>query len=121
MAKKTIMIVDDDIGDLELIETIFKEKYEVIKAQNGPEALEKLKTTKPDLMLIDFFMPEMNGKELLEKIRKNSNLKNIKIVFLTIKRASKAELEELKTKGVLCYIAKPFDVKDLIRKIEKII
>lgn len=119
---KTIMVVDDENTVLAFVGELLKSAgYKVIPVMTGEDALEKLKTTKPDLIIIDFFMPEMNGKELLEKIRKNSNLKNIKIVFLTIKRASKAELEELKTKGVLCYIAKPFDVKDLIRKIEKII
>jgi len=118
---KTIMVVDDDIGDLELVETILKPKYNVIKAGNGKECLEKLKTTKPDLMLIDFFMPEMTGRELLDLIKADENLREIKIMFLTIKRFTQKEMDELKEIGVLDYIPKPFDVKDFIKRIEAVI
>ena len=122
MTKKTILIVDDEIAMLNLLEDVLKARgYRVIKAQSGPKALKILKKTRPDLIILDFFMPGMTGGDVCEKLRADDKLKNLKVIFLTVARFSKPGLEKLNEMDVSDYITKPFDNVDLIRRIEKII
>jgi len=122
MVKKTIMVVDDEPNILKLLEDLLKQEgYNVVKAENAIKALAKLKKTKVDLVLIDYFMPKMTGVELLEKIRRDDKLKNLKCVFVTagvFKEIGKKWIEKL---NALDYIRKPFDNKDLVKRIKKAI
>ncbi|MEM5812698.1 MAG: response regulator, partial [Candidatus Aenigmatarchaeota archaeon] len=118
MPKKKIMIVDDEESLVELVRAIFgQEGFEVISAYSGAECLEKLKTEKPDLILMDMMMPGMSGRETTEKIRKNPKTKDLKIVFLTVARFSEVGKDSLKGLNVLDYITKPFDNKDLVKRV----
>lgn len=120
MPKKKIMIVDDEESLVELVRAIFgQEGFEVISAYSGAECLEKLKTEKPDLILMDMMMPGMSGRETTEKIRKNPKTKDLKIVFLTVARFSEVGKDSLKGLNVLDYITKPFDNKDLVKRVKK--
>lgn len=122
MPKKTIIVVDDEQPICKVVEDILKpEGYNVVSAYSGDEALEKLKKVKPDLILIDFFMPRMSGRELCEKIRADSKLKNLKVAFLTAATFSGSGMKELERMNVLDYIKKPFEYKDLIQRVKKII
>jgi CheY-like chemotaxis protein len=122
MPKKTIMIVDDEAPILKVVEDILKpEGYKVVLAISGQEALDKLKKVKPDLILIDFFMPAMSGRELCEKIRADSKLKNIKVAFITAASFSASGMKELDKMNVLDYIKKPFEYKDLIKRVKKMV
>jgi len=122
MIKKKVFVVDDDapIGKL-VVDLLTPEGYEVITAMSGEEALEKLKQSKPDMVLIDFFMPGMSGRELSEKIREDSELKDLKLAFITAASFSTSGEKELENLNVLDYIKKPFDNKDLIARIKKIV
>jgi two-component system alkaline phosphatase synthesis response regulator PhoP len=122
MAKKKIMIVDDEESLIELVTAVMENVgYEVIPAMNGDEALEKLKIEKPDLILLDMMMPGMSGREVCDKIRKDPKTKDLKIAFLTVAKFSETGKDVLKKMGVLDYITKPFDNKDLIRRVKKLI
>jgi len=122
MPKKIVMIVDDEQPICKVIEDILQpEGYKVISAISGQDALAKLKKTKPDLILIDFFMPKLSGRELCEKIRADAKLKNLKAAFLTAASLSPSGMKELKSLNVLDYIKKPFDYQDLIKRVKKII
>ena len=122
MPKKTILAVDDEADILKLIEDILQpEGYTVVKAQSGDDAMKTLKKIKPDLVLLDFFMPKMSGREVCEKIRADNKLKSIKVAFLTIAKLSKVGFEELNRMNVLDFIQKPFDNEDLIKRVKKII
>jgi len=122
MAKKTIMIVDDEPPINKVVEDILEpEGYKVVSAISGPEALDMLKKVKPHLILIDFFMPGMSGRELCEKIRADSKLKDIKVVFITAATFSASGRDELEKMNVLDTIAKPFEYKDLIQRVKKIV
>ena len=71
MGKKKILVVDDEPDFLEIITTrLTANDYEVVTASNGDEALDRIKTAKPDVVLLDILMPGMNGLEVLRKIRK---------------------------------------------------
>jgi len=120
MHKKKIMSVDDEKDFQEFIKILLeKEGYSVILAKNAKEALSKLKKTKPDLMLIDLMMPEMSGIELCEKIRANSKLKNLKVIFLTVLSASETSNKDIQRLNILDYITKPVESDDLLQKIKK--
>ena len=122
MPKKIIIIVDDEENILKLLEDILRpEGYKVLKAQSGADALKILSKTKPDLILLDHFMPLMTGRDLCEKIRADNRLKDLKVIFLTVARFSKAGIENLKFMNVLDYIQKPFDQRDLINRVKKVI
>ena len=120
--KKTIMIVDDEQLINKVVEDILEpEGYNVVSALNGPEALDKLKKVKPHLILIDFFMPGMSGRELCKKIREDSKLKNIKVAFITAATFSASGKDELAKMNVLDTIYKPFGYKDLIQRVKKMV
>jgi len=122
LAKKTVMIVDDEPLINKVVEDILEpEGYNVVVAISGQEALNKLKKVKTDLILIDFFMPGMSGRELCEKIRSDSKLKNIKVAFLTAATFTESGIKELHNMDVLDYIQKPFEYKDLIQRVKKMI
>ncbi|MEF8879232.1 MAG: response regulator [Candidatus Thermoplasmatota archaeon] len=121
---KTVMVVDDQEDTIEMVETLLTSQgYDVETASNGIEALEKLESgdIKPDLILMDMFMPEMSGREVCEKIRDNKDLEDIKIAFFTVASFSEKGKEMLKDLDVSDYITKPFESRDLVRRIQKII
>ncbi len=81
---KRIMIIDDDEDMLLMTERwLIKSGYEVLKASSGQTALKMISLDKPDLILLDYAMPEMNGPEVLEKIRSNDETKNIPVIYRT--------------------------------------
>ncbi len=121
MAKK-IMIVDDEESLIELVTAVLEQEgYEIITAMNGEEALEKLRTEKPDLILLDMMMPGMSGREICEKIRGDPKTKDLKIAFLTVAKFSEAGKGVLEKMNVLDYITKPFENQDLIRRVKKMV
>ena len=121
MAKK-IMVVDDESSLLELVSALMEQEgYEVITAISGQECLEKLKTVKPDLILLDMMMPGMSGREVCEKIRGDPKTKDLKIAFLTVAKFSETGKETLTKMKVLDYITKPFENEDLTRRVKKML
>ena len=121
MAKK-IMMVDDEESIRMLVSAVLqREGYEIILAVDGSDCIDKLRTTKPDLVLLDMMMPNMSGREVLEAIRADKNLKSQKVAFLTVARFSEAGINTLKKLNALDYITKPFDNADLIKRVKKII
>lgn len=123
MSKK-IMIVDDKKDTVEMVEALLTAKgYNVESANNGKDALEQLKNfdEKPDLILLDMFMPEMSGREVCEKIRSDDALKDLKIAFFTVASFSDKGKETLESLNVSDYITKPFESQDLLRRIQKIV
>jgi CheY-like chemotaxis protein len=116
-----ILVIDDDEIFLSLIEEILTEKYEVIKATSGKEALEHLlKGAVPDLIMLDIIMPEMDGWETFNKIKGISLLKDVPIVFMTsLEEADSAKhANEL---GAADFLKKPFKREELLNRIETLL
>lgn len=115
---KKIMIVDDEKNVCTLVKSLLeREGYDARTALSGKEALTKLRAEKVDLVLIDFYMSEMDGKQLCEKIRADPGLKDLKLALLTVAEFGKeVGHAEMKTLRILDYIHKPFDNLDLIAK-----
>ena len=82
MEEKRILVVDDDQNMLQLLYTFLRDSYRVTTVTNGQEALDAIRQEMPDLMLLDYLMPGMTGKETLEIIRKDEELKDLPVFFL---------------------------------------
>lgn len=119
---KRIMVVDDEPDVCEVIKTVLEaEGFEALTTLSGSECLEKLREEKVDLFLIDFFMPIMSGRMLLERIRRDSDLKGLKAAFLTAARFGDVGMEKLRELKALDYIQKPFDNEDLVRRVKRMV
>ena len=119
---KKILIVDDEPHIVELQKAILEtEGFSVDAAENGQKALDKLKNSKPDLVILDMMMPGMSGREVCEQIRKNPKTKKLKVVFVTVARFSEAGRSTLESLNVLDYVTKPFDNKQFVNRIKQAI
>lgn len=113
-----ILAVDDEEENLIMVEYTLQEKYEVIPVKSGEMALKYLNSNIPDLILLDIWMPGMNGLEVYKKINENPELKNIPVIFLT--SATDAETEEkCFDMGAFDFISKPFTPSIVLRRIDR--
>ena len=117
MSKKHILIVDDDPDILDVLRlTLPEEEYDVVEAHDGQEALEKAYARPPDLIIIDYIMPKLNGKEVTQKLKKDILLRHMPIIMLTGKGDVKDKVEGLDA-GADDYIVKPFEPEELLARI----
>lgn len=119
MPNKTILIADDERDMVETISLKLKaEGFDIITAYNGIQALESAKTKKPDLILLDIVMPELNGYQVCRELKKNNTFKQIPIIMLTAK-AQESDKFWGKETGADEYLTKPFEFSILINTIKK--
>lgn len=116
-SKKTIMLVDDEESILFSLQRILElsGNYEIITAQNGREALLKIRRLPPDLIISDVHMPEMDGLELCKKIREKEITRAIPFIFLTAVKDSMVQGLKI---GADDFIKKPFSLDEVLAKIE---
>ncbi len=116
-----ILIVDDeaDIRDVLRI-TLEAENYEVIEAKNGEESLKMIQTKSPNLVLLDYKMPKMDGREVCKKIKKDILLRHLPIIMVTGKGEISDKIDGIDA-GADDYIVKPFEPKELLARIRMII
>lgn len=105
--KPVLLVVDDNEEILEFIEDELNEKYTVIKALNGQEAVDKLKQEVVQLVISDIMMPVIDGYELCKIIKTNFEYSHIPVILLTAKNTLQSKIEGLET-GADAYIEKPF-------------
>ena len=116
-----ILVVDDEKDIQEFIEyNLKKEGYDVFLANNGIEAIEEAKRIKPDLILMDVMMPQMDGIQACQQIKSNPSLNKIFIVFLTARAEEYSELAGFDA-GADDYIAKPIKPKLLLTRLSAIL
>lgn len=116
-----ILLVDDEPDIIEILAyNLSNEGYQIETAINGRDALEKANDWKPHLVLLDVMMPEMDGIETCEQLRKNSSLSNLVIVFLTARSEDYSQVAGLEA-GADDYITKPIKPKVLTSKIKAIL
>ncbi|EAW38712.1 response regulator [Lyngbya sp. PCC 8106] len=116
-----ILIVDDEPANLILLEELLKsEGYEILLAASGIEALQLAKTTSPDLVLLDVMMPEMDGFEVCDSLRKDEQLKVTPVIFLTSLDDEQSQIKGLELMGD-DYITKPFNSRLLLAKVSSLL
>ena len=115
MAK--ILLVDDEVDILEFLKyNLEQDNFEVLVSSTGKDALKKI-SQNPDLIVLDIMMPEMDGFEVYEQIKKNKEYQHIPIIFLTAKSGETDEIKGLDL-GARDYIQKPISPKKLIARIK---
>jgi len=116
-----ILLVDDEPDILEIVGyNLSSEGYEVITAENGLEAVKKAKKEKPQLIILDVMMPEMDGIEACEQIRKIPDLSNTIITFLTARGEDYSQVAGFDA-GADDYITKPIKPKVLVSKVKALL
>ncbi len=117
---KKVLVVDDELDTLELIKLVLESGgFKTILASNGMEALAKVKESKPDLVLLDIMMPDMDGWEVFRKIKEIDS--KLPIAILTAKAQNIDRLLGLHVLKAEDYITKPFGKNELIDKVKKLI
>ncbi len=117
--KKQILIIDDERSMLDAMATILRSGgYNVQQAESGSEALDKLRAFKPDLIFADIRMPDMNGFDLLENIKKIPSVSSTPVVFLSAIDDFHAR-KVARDLGAADYLLKPVDEKDVFSTITK--
>ncbi len=118
MSKCRIMVVDDEPGIVDIARANLEGSgFSVIEAYDGEEALRKIKEEKPDLVVLDILMPEMDGWDVLERIESDPDLSGIPVIMLTARVSDEDVLRGLET-GAVEYMTKPFYPQDLIAAVK---
>lgn len=118
--KKRIMLVDDDPDALALMERILTDEgFELIKVSNATEVGLKAAQLTPDLILLDFLMPQINGFEVCKALRENELTRSMPIMAVTCLTKEK-DIERIFACGADEYLAKPFKVEDLLTKVREL-
>ncbi|BCW97978.1 MAG: response regulator transcription factor [Armatimonadota bacterium] len=117
---KKILAVDDEKHIVRLVQVnLERQGYEVVTANDGREALEKVESERPDLVVLDVMMPYMDGFEVLQNLRRNPSTRDIPVIMLTAK-AQDADVFRGWQSGVDCYLTKPFNPMELISFVKRI-
>ena len=112
-----ILIVDDEPFNLDLLEQELSDyDYVIERANDGVEALEKTESFKPDVILLDYMMPKMNGLEVVRRLRGIEHLKSIPVILLTAKATQEDKIAGLDA-GADDYVTKPFDSFELLARV----
>jgi len=117
---KKILAVDDERAIVRLVQiNLERQGYQVVTAYDGKEALEKVASEKPDLVVLDVMMPYMDGFEVLQQLRKNPETRDLPVIMLTAK-AQDTDVFRGYTSGVDLYLTKPFNPMELVSFVKRI-
>lgn len=120
-----ILLVDDDPDFVEATKTVLETKYQVVVATEGNAGLQKAKTEKPDLIILDVIMPVKDGFTAAEQIKKDPNLSKIPVIMLTSYAQRKGESNIPVSKGMMLeaedYIDKPVKPEELLKRVEALL
>ncbi|OGH59185.1 MAG: hypothetical protein A3G34_02560 [Candidatus Lindowbacteria bacterium RIFCSPLOWO2_12_FULL_62_27] len=121
MGGNSIFVVDDEPDVLELVKDLLTiNRYRVWTFTSAKDMIAGLREIRPDLIVLDIMMPEMNGYELCKFIKGNDKLKGIKICFLSAKSAPE-DIQKGKEMGADEYMTKPFENRNMLAKIKALI
>jgi CheY-like chemotaxis protein len=114
--KKKVLVVDDSGAMLRSVKSWLEDKYQVILANSGTMAIKYLSTNRPDLVLLDYEMPVINGKQVLEMIRSESEFSSIPVMFLTSKndKESIQQVLSLKPEGYILKTTSPEQIVQMV-------
>jgi two-component system KDP operon response regulator KdpE len=116
--RKLVLVVDDEPRMTRFIRMNLElEDFQVIEAQNGVEALDKVRTSLPDLVILDVMMPELDGFETLEVLREVSN---VPVIMLTVRADEEDKVRGLEL-GADDYVTKPFGARELVSRVKAVL
>jgi two-component system alkaline phosphatase synthesis response regulator PhoP len=119
--RQKILIVDDELDALTALKRALEaDNYNVVEASDGLSAIEKVKTEKPDVVLLDLMMPEMDGIEACKHLKSDPKYKHIPIIMLTAKGEIDNKIEGIEM-GADDYVTKPFNLHELKARIKMVL
>ncbi len=118
---KRILVVDDTPDIVQFLTVRLRaEGFETISAYNGVDALELAKREKPDLIILDVMMPQLNGYQVCRRLKKDPELQEIPVIFLTAKDQPSDKFWGLEV-GAVDYLTKPVDPRKVAEKVKEIL
>ncbi|MGM0442398.1 MAG: diguanylate cyclase [Elusimicrobiota bacterium] len=121
MSKAKILIADNEPDILKVLELrLTSAGYNILRAENGKQALKKARKKAPDLILLDIMMPDFNGMEVMSALLKDNFTADIPVIFLTAKTSAKSKVNGINM-GAYDYVTKPYDAKELISRINSVL
>ena len=116
-----ILIVDDEPFNLDLLEQELAEQdYTIERANDGEEALQKVESFLPDVILLDYMMPKLNGIEVVKRLRQDERYKLIPVILVTAKGSLEDKVRGLDA-GADDYVVKPFDSFELLARVRSML
>lgn len=120
--KLRVVCIEDDETMIDLVKFMLKMKgYDVIGALSGPEGLKLIPSTRPDLVLLDIMMPEMDGWQVYQQMKADDYMRTIPVIVVTAKAQPIDEVLARKIAKVNDYVTKPFSPRDLEARISKVL
>ena len=117
-----ILCIEDEPQMIDLIKLILETKgYEVLGAEGGQQGLEMMRAEKPDLILLDLMMPEMDGGDVFHHMKEEVELRDIPVVVVTAKAAPIDKVLWINVAKVDDYVTKPFGPRELVESVEKVL
>ena len=121
MSKGKILVVDDEIYIVHILDfSLGMEGYEVVTALDGEQALEKLKSERPDLIVLDIMMPKLDGYEVCKSVKANPDTAHIPVILLSAKGRNVDQKMGFDV-GADDYITKPFSPRKLVERINQLL
>jgi DNA-binding response OmpR family regulator len=122
MAGERILCIEDEAQMIDLIRLILEsEGYEVIGAEGGREGLAQMRAERPDLILLDLMMPEMDGGDVFHHMKEEVELRDIPVIVVTAKAAPIDKVLWVNVAKVDDYVTKPFGPRELVESVEKVL
>lgn len=120
--KKRLVYVEDEPEMIDLVRLILARRgYEIIGANGGREGLDLIRQEKPDMVLLDLMMPDMDGWDVYQQMKADESTQHIPVVIITAKAQSIDKVLGLHIAKVDDYISKPFSPQELVDSVEKIL
>ncbi len=120
--RKKVVCIEDELEMIELVKLILgRNKFDVTGAVGGEEGLRKIAEIKPDLVLLDLMMPEMDGWEVYQKMKASEEMRNIPVIVVTAKAQSIDRVLGLHIARVNDYITKPFGPQELLESVDRVL
>jgi two-component system response regulator VicR len=120
--RKTVVCIEDEPEMIDLVKLILGRKgFELTGAMGGREGLEAVRRVKPDLVLLDLMMPDMDGWEVYQQMKADEELMNIPVIVVTAKAQSIDKVLGLHIAKVDDYVTKPFGPQELLQSVERVL
>ena len=121
MSRPSVLVTDDDLALSEMLRSILEQEgFEVRAAYDGLQAIESIRANPPDLIVLDINMPRLDGWDVLWDIRNNSETEFLPVIMLTVQKDGESVTRGWSS-GVDCYLAKPFDVEEMVTMVNRLI
>jgi DNA-binding response OmpR family regulator len=118
--RKKIVYIEDEPAMIKLLQFILRrEDVELIGAVDGLQGLEAIRETRPDLVILDLMLPEIDGWEIYRRIRDDEQTKDIPVIVLTVRASRRDKILGEQVYKVNGYMTKPFDIEELLQRVRR--